>query len=300
MEAETVWNGGCAIQLAWIETFLSTVDTGSVTRAAQQLHLTPPAAGKHIRRLEEYLGMPLFVRTPQGMTLTEAGTRVVDPFRALVNAWDDVQRAMARPAAPVRIGTLPSLATTVVPRLLWNLRVEHGERAEVALYPTSDRIRHAFLRGEIDLGLLDAQSAPTGCWQATLFGEPLVVVMRADHPWAPYSLVPGEWLGGKPLVMFPVGCAVRQALDHWLMTRGLPLNVALEMPFGGSLLGSVLAGQGTTVMPQSATDHHDPQRMTVRPIADGPSRQVVAVARSPQWESALTTCSRAMAAPRPR
>ena len=75
-----------------------------------------------------------------------------------------------------------------------------------------------------------------------------------------------------------VGCDVRQALDDWLMTRSLRLDVALEIPFGRSLLGSALAGQGTSVMPQSATTHHDPQRMIVRPIADGPSRQVVAVA----------------------
>lgn len=300
MEDVTVRKGGCDIQLAWIETFLRTVDTGSVTRAAQQLHLTPPAAGKHIRRLEEYLGMPLFVRTPQGMTLTDAGTRVVAPFRALVNAWDDVQRAIALPAAPVRIGTLPSLATTVVPRLLWHLRIEHDERAEVAIYSTSSLIRQAFLRGEIDLGLLDEQSAPTGCWQATLFGDPLAVVMSSANPLAQFSPVPGELLGGQPLVMFPVGCDVRKALDHWLTTRGVRLNVALEIPFGGSLLGFVLTGQGTTVMPRSATAHLDPQKIVVRPIADGPSRQVVAIARSPQWGPALTTCLRAMAAQRPR
>lgn len=283
------------MQLSWIETFLRTVKTGSLTRAAEHLHLTPPAAGKHIRRLEEYLGTPLFIRSSQGMTLTDVGNRLVLPFQALCNAWDEVQRTVAMPAGPVRIGTLPSLATTVVPELLWNLPTENGDPAEVAVFPTSDLIRQAFLRGEIDIGLMDERCAPKGYWRTTLFSEPLVVVMSADNPLAQCSPVPWGLLNWEPLVMFPTQCDVRQRLDQWLITHGARFNVVLEIPFGGSLLGSVLAGKGTTIMPQSATAHQDPTRIAWRPITDGPTRQVVAVARSPQWGSTLTACLPAMA-----
>ncbi|AEJ40359.1 transcriptional regulator, LysR family, putative [Sulfobacillus acidophilus TPY] len=258
--------------------------------------MTPAAAGKHIRRLEELLGTPLFVRTPQGMILTDTGARVVAPFQVLLNAWDDVQRSVGPPAVPVRIGALPSLATTVLPRLLWVLNIDYGKMADVAIYPTSNLIRQAFLREEIDLGLLDEKSAPTGCRQTKLFRDPLVVVMNGDDPLAQYCPIPGELLDGNPIVMFPVGCDVRQTMDHWMMTRGVRLNVALEIPFGGSLIGAVRTGQAITVMPLSAIAHEDTQRITMRPLTDGPFRQVVAIARSHQWEPALTTCSQAMIA----
>lgn len=61
------------MELYQLRTFVTVAEEGHLTRAADRLHTSPPAVSSHIKALEEELGVPLFARTPKGMTLTPAG-----------------------------------------------------------------------------------------------------------------------------------------------------------------------------------------------------------------------------------
>jgi DNA-binding transcriptional LysR family regulator len=62
-----------AVSLAQIEYFVAVAERGHVGRAASHLRIAQPAVSRQIRRLEDELGSPLFVRTPRGMKLSRAG-----------------------------------------------------------------------------------------------------------------------------------------------------------------------------------------------------------------------------------
>lgn len=75
-----------AIEIRHLRQFLAIVDTGSFSRAAEMLHVAQPAISHHIKRLEDYLGGPVFVRTGRGVTLTPLGERIVKPARNVLTA----------------------------------------------------------------------------------------------------------------------------------------------------------------------------------------------------------------------
>lgn len=66
-------------------TFLTVCRTGSLTRAAEELHVTQPAVSQHIRQLERHYGAPLFAKTGRGVEPTPAGQLLYRQLSAMEN-----------------------------------------------------------------------------------------------------------------------------------------------------------------------------------------------------------------------
>src|SRR3954451_22834948 len=81
-----------SVDMKQLNALLTVADTGSVTRAAQLLHLVQSAVTRQIQSLEDQLGVALFERTRTGMLLTDAGSRLV---RSARNALPELERAEA-------------------------------------------------------------------------------------------------------------------------------------------------------------------------------------------------------------
>jgi DNA-binding transcriptional LysR family regulator len=88
------------VSLAQIQYFVAVADEGHVGRAASGLRVAQPAVSRQIRRLEDELGTPLFVRTPRGMALSNAGTVFLRHARSILAgvraAEADVRRVGTR------------------------------------------------------------------------------------------------------------------------------------------------------------------------------------------------------------
>lgn len=84
------------MSLAQIEYFIAVAEQGHVGRAARNLRVAQPAVSRQIRRLEDELDAALFVRTPRGMTLSEAGTVFLIHARAIVGGVRAARDAVKR------------------------------------------------------------------------------------------------------------------------------------------------------------------------------------------------------------
>src|SRR2546423_7934706 len=110
------------IQLMQVEGFLEVARRGSVSRAAEALFITQPTLTARLKALERDLGTPLFLRTPHGMRLTDAG-RAWIPFaeralRALVDGRDALAQVVTASAGHLVIAAAPAVSTYVLPDLL--------------------------------------------------------------------------------------------------------------------------------------------------------------------------------------
>jgi DNA-binding transcriptional LysR family regulator len=85
------------VSLSQIEYFVAVAEQGHVGRAARTLRIAQPAVSRQIRRLEDELGAPLFVRTPRGMRLSRAGEVFLRHARAILGgvraAAEDVRQS---------------------------------------------------------------------------------------------------------------------------------------------------------------------------------------------------------------
>ncbi len=86
------------MSLAQIEYFVAVAKEGHVGRAATALRIAQPAVSRQIRRLEDELGAPLFVRTPRGMALSEAGTVFLGHARTILDGVRAAERAVRGPS----------------------------------------------------------------------------------------------------------------------------------------------------------------------------------------------------------
>ncbi|MEN9892738.1 MAG: hypothetical protein RLY78_3033 [Pseudomonadota bacterium] len=187
--------------------FLALAEERHFGRAAERLHITQPPLTRQIRALEDDLGTPLFVRTPKGVTLTEAGQALLAEVPNLLSlaqrARDRAQRAGAGLTGQIDIGIFGSGVLEVIPRLLARF---HAERPEVrlVLHNLSKAEQLEALRERrISVGFNRLLPADDDLVIETVQREPLHLAVPADHPLAARAQVPLSALHGVPLILYP-------------------------------------------------------------------------------------------------
>ncbi|WP_410571518.1 LysR family transcriptional regulator [Amycolatopsis sp. cmx-4-61] len=170
--------------LRQLEYLVTVVDTGSFTRAAEQLHVTQPALSHQMRALERSLGGPLLERLPRAVRLTPMGRAMLPHARA---ALADAERARCAArlasgttAGELQVATVYSVSLGVLPPAL---RVWRRARPEVDVrlieFRHADELREAMAAGEADVAL----GPRPGDWAGPvreLGVEEFVVVLPAD------------------------------------------------------------------------------------------------------------------------
>ncbi|RDH95893.1 pca operon transcription factor PcaQ [Caldimonas thermodepolymerans] len=210
------------LQLRHLHCFLAVARLGNLRRAAESLAVTQPAVTKTLAELEDILGVALFVRSRRGAALTPQGHEFLRHANTVVSllgeAVDSISGSRARPA--LRVGALPTLAASFLPRVLQGLQplgavqVSTGRNRELL-----DRLQH----GELDIviGRLAEPEQMVGLSFEHLFSEPLVVVVHPAHPLAATRPVEAAALGRYPLVLPLGGTLIRHAADSLLATHGI-------------------------------------------------------------------------------
>lgn len=120
------------MELVWLEDFEALAEYGSFVRAAEARHITQPAFSRRIRSLENWIGADLFIRTPQGATLTEAGKHILasaqDAASRLYRIRAEAQEVAGTAAKTLHFAATHSLSFTFFPR--WIRSAEKGAPIE--------------------------------------------------------------------------------------------------------------------------------------------------------------------------
>lgn len=167
--------------------------SGSIQKAARELHVAASAINRHILAIEDELGVPLFERMPRGMRLTAAG----DALIGMVRRWKqdelrmlaDVQRLQGLNQGHVRLVAMDSHATSVLPNVIRQLGQHHPMLSLSVELAAPDMAEQALLAEKADLGAI-FNLAPRRellvLWQAML---PLGCVVASHHPLAQHASV---------------------------------------------------------------------------------------------------------------
>ncbi|GLY33998.1 LysR family transcriptional regulator [Amycolatopsis sp. NBRC 101858] len=170
--------------LRQLEYLVTVVDTGSFTRAAEQLHVTQPALSHQMRALEQGLGGPLLERLPRTVRLTPMGRAMLPHARA---ALADAERARCAArlasgttAGELQVATVYSMSLGVLPPALrvWR-RDRPGVDVRLIEFRHADELREAMATGEADVALGPLPSDWSGPVRR-LGVEEFVVVLPAD------------------------------------------------------------------------------------------------------------------------
>lgn len=240
--------------------FLAVAEEGHIGRAAARLHLSQPPLTRHIQALEEKLGVALFVRTPKGMTPTDAGqTLLQETPNLLALAEQAVERTRLAGQGLIGrldVGLFGSGMLDVIPRILARFHQERPEVKIVLHNLTKDAQLQALRERRISVGFNRLVPQEADISVETVLREPMVVAMAATHPLAVRPSLRLADLDGMPLILYPNvplrGLA--QEIADAFRAEGVALRVEQEVEDVLTAVALVSAGFGVAITTQSATN----------------------------------------------
>lgn len=227
---------------AHLRSFTAIVQYGGYHRAAEALHLTQPAVSRHIRRLEEQLGEPLFVRRGRGVELTEFGERAAAELSEVLATHDQALGRLGRAGhdvGPFVFGAIENLADPVLPSLIAVVREHIGDRALQLRVDRSAQLVDRVRRGEVDAAIVmnpgDARAA-------------LEIGSLTLRWWAVPRLAGAAPPTPFPLIAYDPPCALRDLAFAHLRDLGLQPTITAESPHLTGIQSAVRNGLGYALL----------------------------------------------------
>lgn len=251
----------------WYESFITTARCRSLSKAAHELNLTQPALTKHIRHLEAHYETKLLERSYQGVKLTESGQLLLQRIQPVLSELRRIKEEFTPiPDRPLKLGTLPSVASNLLPAMVIEL-TSQGVELQVFVQNTSEELIQGMNQREMDAAILEEHCLPQGIWSRPVLSEGFVAIFPERHPISRLETITLADIAKEPLVLYPSSCANRQRLVEALLTQGLLPHIHTEVDYGEFIFRYVAAGEGITVMPAMITEHL-PLDLAYAPIVD--------------------------------
>lgn len=273
-------------------------------RAAESCHVSQPTLSVAIRKLEDELGVTLFERAINEVSLTPAGTRIVEQASRVLEEAQTLKQ-MARQSenalsGPLRLGAIYTVAPYLLPALIPALH-ELAPHMPLLLeenftYRLAERLR----QGELDVILVALPFDEPGVVVRELYREPFRVLLPEAHPWRERNHIAADELRLQDMLLLGVGhCFRDQVLEACPALQRGGAAAARQTLQSGSLETiryMVASGAGISVMPCTALQQHSVPGLIDRPFAAPEPYRSVAMAwrRSFPRAAALQVLQRAI------
>ncbi|WP_292537561.1 LysR family transcriptional regulator [Mesorhizobium sp.] len=225
--------------------FATVIEQGSLNRAAKLLSVSQPALSTSMDRLEAELGMQLIERGPKGIVTTRSGDILYCHARVIREevelAERDLLDSLDVHSEAIRLGSLPSLASKIVPMAMRKWREAHQEGQLQVVENAQVDLLIGLLRRDFDfvVGFTEVFDMLDGLRQRVLFRDTLRVIARVDHPLRKSENLTWEQLVQYPWIS-PTSRRTHTVLDHILKTMNVALPSQVTVCGSVSLLKSLV------------------------------------------------------------
>lgn len=236
--------------------FIHVAELGSLTRASIALGIEQSTLSRHIRALEQELGIPLFLRDGRGVSMTSAGETLLTRSRRIMAELSMLTHDLAmlsdEPTGKIKIGIPPSVAELLMAPVIQEFTIRYP-RMNIDIVEMPSGVLYEWLsNGRLDLALLYLVPATRGLVAEVLFAEDLLLIV---HPGAAGS-IPAE-VAISDLVDLELALP---STDHGLRTlvenAARKFDVELRCTFHASGVATlkrlVRDGLSSTILPQSS------------------------------------------------
>jgi len=253
------------MELSDLHVFRTVVHAGGVTRAADRLHRVQSNVTARVKKLEEELGVALFIREGKRLQLSSAGKTLLEYADRLIALADEARDALhdARPRGVLRLGSMESTAAARLPAPLSTYHERYPEVAVELHIGAPRELTAQVLAGALDAALVADPVSDPRLDSVAVFEEALVLVTEAGHP----PIGTPRDVQKRTLLAFHPGCPHRKRLEDWFARYGVPAERVVEMASYHAILGCALAGMGVALMPRSVLDTYTERaRLMVNPL----------------------------------
>ena len=251
--------------LLQLKTFVAVVDRGGFTAASQHLGLSQPAVSRAVAALEHELGLPLLIRSRDGVSLTRAGSVALTHAREAVRHVSSMHTELAGLAGDVTgtlsVASLPSATATLVAPQLREFAERHPAVIIRLLEGSEQEILDWLDQGAAEAGVVRLPAR--GLETAVLGDQEMVALVPADNWLASKVSVSYAELAKEPFVRGTGGCA--DVLTPIARQAGVEFDVAFEAREMSAVVEIVRAGLGVSIVPSAGLGQL-PDGVVMRPL----------------------------------
>lgn len=248
------------MEIQQIRCLLAVADTLHFGRAAQGLNMLPASLGRHIKLLEESLGVRLLLRTTRSVALTEAGEDFVVAAQDIIDRVDQLEktfRARQKLQSEVlRVGVIDSAAAGLMPQVLPHLTTQHPDIAIEMLEQKTIRLLPRVLTGRLDIAIVRPPDVLDPRLEfRPLFSETVVVAIPDRHRLASKQVVSVHDMIDEPLIV-PDRASRPHSHDLTIklfIDAGLTARVAQIADEKQTIVSLVSTGVGLAIVPKWAS-----------------------------------------------
>lgn len=257
-------------------------------RAAESCFVSQPTLSVAIKKLEDELGLMVFERRSNEVTLTPAGERIVAQAQRVLDEAGRI-REMAKQgkdplAGPLRVGVIYTIGPYLLPALVRQLLKDAPQMPLLLNENYTVRLLELLKNGEVDVAIVALPLPESGMMIQPLYDEPFTVAVPRGHAWTRRKGIDAEELKKETMLLLGTGhCFRDQVLEVCPeLSRFSSGAEGIQKTFEGSSLETirhmVASGVGITVLPQSSVPEKPPRDSLIEYVpfkAPVPERRVV-------------------------
>ena len=258
------------LDLRRLRYFVKVAELGSLTRAAEALHVAQPALSQHMRGLEEELGVKLLARGSRGVALTEAGRRMLDEARAMLTGvkslLERVRGDASEPEGEVVIGVGQTVGSLLMVPLL-ELAAKRLPRVRIQIREMLSGLLPELVRsGAVDFAISYNTSSGHGIEAISVLSEEMCLVgqRRLAQRHLGKNLkdeVPFKLLAGLPIYLSRRTHILRELVERVAREKKVTPNLVAEVDSLYIMKELALGGAGFCVLSRANVrrelEHHD-------------------------------------------
>lgn len=226
-----------------LRSYIAFVETGSFTRASQQVHRTQSAISQQMKKLEEQTGKVLFVRSGRKLTLTDDGRFLLGYARQLVSLNDDalIQLRERNSQRPLILGCPDDYVNQVLPKVVAFINKVTPELRVDIRCANSAQLRKQLDNGDIDLAIVTSKIQDEGYF---LHNDVGVWAYNGDTQHLHSLLMQPK----VPLVLYDKTCHFYHAAVDGLNKIAQPYEIMAVSSSASAIVAMVKSGLGITTM----------------------------------------------------
>jgi len=254
------------LTLRQLQVFESVARHLSLSRAAEELHLSQPGVSMQLKKLAEAVSHPLLEQAGKRLKLTHQGQELVSMAREILGAVKRYELSLVARQG-LTGGSLRIVAITTasyfVPRLLGEFSRRHPG-VKVSLRVTNrEQVLTSLAAGLEDLYILGQPPEGLAVTAIPFLENPLVVLAAPDHPLAHKKNIPLARLAEEPWLLREPGSGTRKAVERLFADHGLALSPRMELGSNEAIKQAVLAGLGISVVSRHTLSLHAPGQFAI-------------------------------------
>ena len=233
-----------------LKIFITVVDSGSMSSAAQKLYISQPSVSQAIAELEKTYNIKLFERMSQKLYITEEGKRLLSYARHITSSFEEMEKVLheMESVPHLNIGCSVSVGTYLLNDLLDRVEQVYPNCRIVANVNNTSAIEEQVLNNELDVAIVEGIVNSTDLVRIPVFQDELVLLCGKNYHLANRKSITFKDLEGESFISREKGSIERNQLEKVIEEHNITLTRCLYSTNTEAIKNAVMHGRGIAIL----------------------------------------------------